>query len=185
MNDRVRRHEEALLGESIQHILGYDNYIPRVTEYQFQQDVVFLLTNPFDRDNLNRYRQYVMELSRPLNVVDTHDQEKILFQVPPLMMSPITTIPTGEGMSADNFFSSLKRDIELNNPHINDRIAAFMQRITVVPNVKETVIIPLRAILNRYGLDFNIPGLTAAPALAAAPTGEAPRNSSFSDDYED
>lgn len=183
MNDRVRRHEQALLGDCIQNILGYDNYIPRVTEYQFQQDVVYLLTNPFDKANLARYQQYVMELSRPLNVVDTNDQDKVLFQVPALMMTPATTIPTGDGMTADNFFNSLKRDKELNNPHVNDRIAAFMQRITVVPNVKETVIIPLRAILNRYGLDFNVPGLTA-PA-AAAPVGEAPRASSFSDEYED
>jgi len=184
-NKAIKSHEDILLGNSLETILSYNDYIPRISEYQFQRDVLFLLKNPFDKQNLMRYQPYVQELTRPLNVVANDDHSKVLFQIPALMMSPKTTIAKGNGMTAENFFQSLRREYELGGKLVNEKIAFFMQKITVVPDVQEHVINPLRQILNQYGQDFDVPGLINPTAAQGASSINVNRGSSFENEYED
>lgn len=181
---KSKMYEEVLLGNAFDTILNSTQHIPTISEYQFTQHPLYLLRNPFDHGNLEQYLPYVGDLMRPLNVVDNQDRNRVLFTVPPLFVSPKTTVPRTNGMNADQMFVSLKREMELGGRGAPEKIAGFMRAITQAPDVQAVLIRPLREILHRYGMDFDVPGVHVAEAQ---PNGQlAQPHSSFGDgEYED
>jgi len=132
----------------------------------------------------------VGELTKPLNVVADDNRGQILFTIPALVQSPVTTIARGSGMTAEVFFRSLSRDVELGGSRVNDKIHDFMMHMTQRPNYLETVIYPIQGVLSRYGRRMvELPGVpqgSVNPALGASSGTPTPNQSSFSDDeYED
>jgi hypothetical protein len=183
-------HEKVLLGDSFSTILAEtQRFIPVISEYQFQREVLDILVNPYNRDALQRYLPYVGELTQPLRVVDNNNRELVLFEVPAFMQSPITTMPTANGYSADSFFNSLGRDIDLGAHRVNDKIVNFMETITVTPDYQAVVVQPIRAILNRYGRDYQLAtasnGQLGQPVSINTPAQPTMGTTSFAGDYED
>lgn len=167
---------------------------PRISEYQFQKEVLTLLENPFDPTYISRYQKYVGELTKPLNVMSNEDNVTILFTVPPLVLPPRPTIATGGGVTAENLFYHIEREKELASWTINDRISSFLMSITGFGNLVTDVIMPIRHILARYGrrmvdvpgIDIPLPdGTQVTPANPTATTPAGSSTSSFTDEYED
>lgn len=184
----MQNNEELFLGDTFTTIIEEaTRQLPAVSEYRFEREVLNLLVNPFNKEALRQYLPYVQgNLAYPLRVVDNQDMTKVLFTVPALLQTPITTIPVAGGMSAENFFNSLKREMELGNPRVNDKICAFMNRITKVPDYQKVVLEPLQAILKRYNRTFEVPTSPTSPSQEPVPPGETLKTtSSFGDDYED
>lgn len=183
----MQSHEQLLLGNSLETILNeQEHYMPLISEYQFQREVLDLLENLFDPHNLARYAMYVGELTKPLRVVSNENREQVLFQVPAIVQSPVTIIPSSTSIPAENFFRSLQRDIDLGGHQVNNKITAYLHSIAKAPDYVESVLRPLQDILTRYGRTMiDIPALrgrTPTPPI----TGEAASTtSSFSDEYED
>lgn len=175
------------VGEFLETLLsGAKHLEPKISEYQFQRSVLTLLENPFGKDVLAHYAEYVGELTKPLHVVADNDREEILFTVPALVQMPSPSMAMGKkGITADVFFFHLARDIELANRNVNDKIYQFMTSITKTPNYLETVIYPIQAILARYGRQMiPLPGVndtTVKSDTATAPT----QATSFTDEYDD
>lgn len=156
--------------------------VPRISEYQFEREVVDLLADPFNHNNLLRYSQYVGELTKPLRVVANDDPHNVLFEVPPLVQSPTVTIAKRGGMTAERFLYSLQRDEALGR-NVNEKISNFMMNMTQIPNYVAMVVQPLQQILQRYNRQMvSMDGLPKTPA-APAPT--RARTDAPVDDYED
>ena len=191
MSQQTKTHEELLLGDSLSVILEEERRaMPVISEYQFQREVLDILEDPFGQDALRHYSVYVGELTKPLNVVANDNREQVLFTIPAIVQSPITTIARNSGMTAEVFFRSLNRDIELGGTRVNEKIRQFMYNMTRRPNYVENVIYPIQAILARYGRKMvDLPGLdTTAVVNHASSVTVAPeqQTSSFIDDeYED
>jgi hypothetical protein len=189
MNSRSKTHEELLLGDSLQVILDEERRaLPVISEYQFQREVLDILENPFGKEALRHFAAYVGELTKPLNVVANDNRDQVLFTVPALVQTPVTTIAYGSGMTAEGFMRTLNRDMELGGKRVNDKIHDFMMRMTQRPNYLETVIYPMQAILSRYGRRMvDLPGVPSpsGETATASPTGAPTNTSSFSDEYED
>lgn len=187
----MRNHEELFLGKTFEIILGEaEAQAPRITEQQFEREVLDILANFHDPEWLIRYLPYVQgNFAYYLNVVDNNDHGKVLFTVPALLQSPVTTVPTGNGMSAENFFKSLKRDLDLGGKHVHTKVRDFMNRITEFPDYQKAVVEPLRDILARYGRTITPPrqeGQLGQPVPALAVEQPAVKTTnSFSDEYED
>lgn len=182
----VKTDTDLLLGDALEVILEEERRrLPVITEYLFERAVLDILENPFGKDALQRYGQFVGELTKPMNVVDNHEQTKVLFTIPALVLSPITTIPTERGMTADMFLKSLSRDMDLGGRHVNEKIRQFMMSMTARPDYLETVIYPIQHILTRYGREMvALPGVETAPAGAPKDNPVAP-TSSFTEEYDD
>ncbi len=191
MEQKAKTHEELLLGDSLSVILEEERrQLPVISEYQFQREVVDILANPFGEDALRQYAIYVGELTKPLNVVSNEDRNQILFTVPALVQSPVTTIAYGSGMTAEAFMRTLNRDVDLGGRRINQKIRDFMMQMTQRPNYLETVIYPIRDILARYGRQMvdlpGVPQMNQTNPVAGSSAPQSTSNSSFSDDeYED
>lgn len=186
----MKSQEELILGDSLQTILSeQERYIPVISEYQFEREVLDLLENPFTPDALRRYGVYVGELTKPLRVVSNDNRDNILHEVPAFMQAPITSIPGIRGITADNFLYSLNRDVELGGRHVNEKIKSFMLHITRVPNYVEVVINPLQKILAHYGRRLQpipiLDGVVDTTAITSVPDEPTASSSSFSDEYED
>jgi|TARA_B100002019_G_scaffold286201_1_gene296292 hypothetical protein len=168
---------------------------PRISEYQFQREVLTLLENPFDANHIDRYSRYVGELTKPLNVMSNDNQGVILFTVPPLVFPPRPTIAATGGVTAENLFYHLERSKEIGARDINDRVTEFMLSITGFGNLVNDVIMPIREILAKYGRKMvSIPGIDTplpngeqvSPTVSGSTeTPVANNQSSFTDDYDD
>lgn len=184
---KSKSYSELILGDALETILAeQENYMPVISEYQFQKEVLDLLENLFELENLQRYSLYVGELTKPLNVVADTDRDQVLFTVPAVVQSPIPTIPAGN-MMVENFLWSLRRDIDLGGHHVDKKIYDYMMQITKVPDYLEQVIRPIQAILARYGRTMvPLPGLDSPSSQSSvSATGTSETHSSFSDEYED
>lgn len=183
----TRTNEQLMLGDSLETILSQqEQLMPVISEYQFEREVLGLLENPFDAPSVQQYAIYVGELTKPLNVVDNNNRNQILFTVPALVQSPITTIPTGSGITADTFMRSLNRDMELGGRQLNSKITEFMTALTHKPNYLDVVIAPIQEILMRYNRQMvPLPGVEAPKVPTNQPGNPTSAGSSFSDDYED
>jgi hypothetical protein len=177
-------HEQVLLGDSLEVIMAETNSrIPTVSEYQFKREVLGLLRDPFNKHSLSHYEVYVGELTRQLRVVEDGNPNNVLFTIPALVQSPRPSMATPGGYSAENFFRSLTRDIDLGGAGIDQKIVNFLNGVTQAPNVIDVVLKPIREILHRYGTDF----VQVAPdgvnhAAAEQLLGTTRTTSSFDDD---
>lgn len=189
-NDRVKMHEQVLLGDSLAVIMAETNSrVPSISEYQFKREVLDLLCDPFSSQSLLHYTHYVVELTRELRVVEDGNANNILFTVPALVMTPRASMAAPGGYSAENFFKSLTRDIDLGGHHVNQKIVKYLNSITQTPDYIQTVLNPIRVILQRYGRDFVQANPTGGPSIEEAAKvllGSNKATSSFADDeYED
>ncbi len=184
---RAKNHEQLILGDAFEKILGYQGFIQTVTESQFRLYLLPLLKNPYKKENMAEYVKVAQELIRPVNVVADQDRNQVLFTIPPLTPPPNTGIPSKGGLTADEFLTSLKREIELGGRGTPEKVSEFMKKITQFPDIVQVVILPLRAILQRYGEDFEVPEFRgeSSTTIAEAPSHlPAPGQSSFSDEYD-
>lgn len=184
----MKDYGQLILGNALDVIIQEERRaMPVISEYQFQMEVLDILENPFGQDALTRYSTYVGELTKPLNVVDNHDREKVLFTVPALVQSPLTTMAYGHGITAEQFMNSLSRDIDLGGHHLIEKIRNFMMAMTRRPNYLEAVIYPIQQILARYDRKMvPLPGVDARHVPSPDPTvPPASSFSSFSEEYDD
>lgn len=188
-NPRVMMHEQVLLGNSLAVIIAETNSrVPSISEYQFKREVLDLLCDPFSQQSLHHYTPYVVELTRELRVVEDGNAGNVLFTVPALVMTPRASMAGPGGFSAESFFKSLTRDIDLGGARVNDKIVNYLKSITQTPDYVQTVLNPIRLILQRYGRDFVQAGPTAGLAgqgTAQALSGAGKTTQSFGDEYED
>ncbi len=182
-----KNYEQLILGDALDVILEEERRItPVISEYQFQQEVLGILQNPFGQEALSRYAMYVGELTKPLNVVANDNRDHILFTVPPLVQSPLTTIAYGSGMTAEQFMNSLSRDHELGGRGVIEKIRNFMMAMTQRPNYLQTVIYPIQQILAHYGYQMtHLPGVEQQAAATRSLAADGVPPSSFSDEYDD
>lgn len=182
----VKSHSDLILGDALTVILEEEQRNnPVISEYQFEQEVLDILTFPFGKEALSRYMVYVGELTKPLNVVANDDRENILFTVPALVQSPITTVTTGKGISAEQFMQSLNRERDLGGRHITEKVRWFMMNMTKRPDYLQAVIYPIQHILKRYNRTMDpIPGVDNIPAPTTGGSA-TPTTTSFSDEYDD
>ena len=181
-------HEAVLLGDSFNAIMqATAEYVPNISQYQFEREVLDLLSNPFSKEALTRYLPYVGELTKQLNVVD--QMGMILFTIPAFVQTPRPTMAKPDGITAEHFFRNLQRDVDLGGRHVSAKIVEFMDRITFTPDYHQAVVEPIRQILARYGRTYQIQPTQGQPAALGQPvavTLAAPvSTSSFSDEYED
>lgn len=186
---RVLMHEQVLLGNSLAVIIAETNSrVPSISEYQFKREVLDLLCDPFSQQSLHHYTQYVVELTRELRVVEDGNAGNVLFTIPALVMTPRASMAGPGGYSAESFFKSLSRDIDLGGSRVNDKIVSYLHSITQTPDYVTTVLNPIRQVLQRYGRDFVQAGPVAGipgQNVSTVPVGSAQGTSSFGDEYED
>jgi hypothetical protein len=198
-NDAIKTHMDLLLGNSLETILQKtQEYLPRISEYQFQREVLDILTCPFGPDALARYLPYVGEFIHPLQVVDNQDNNIVLFEVPALTLTMNPTIATGRGgFTAENFFRSLSRDIEIGNPNLYKKVANFLHSVSDNPDYINAVIAPIMAILERYGRTMVTPNgepltihqgklvLAQGSTTSPVPGQSGQTGSTFTDEFDD
>lgn len=182
-----KSYDQLILGNALEVILDEERRnTPVISEYQFQQEVLSILQNPFGQEALARYSAYVGELTKPLNVVANDNRDQILFTVPALVQSPLTTIAYGSGMTAEQFMNSLSRDHELGGRGVIEKIRKFMMAMTQRPNYVHTVIYPIQNILAQYGWQMTpLPGVEQQQAATQALAADGVPPTSFSDEYDD
>lgn len=182
-----KSYDQLILGNSLEVILEEERRnTPVISEYQFQQEVLHILQNPFGQEALARYSMYVGELTKPLNVVANDNRENILFTVPALVQSPLTTIAYGSGMTAEQFMNSLSRDHELGGRGVIEKIRNFMMAMTQRPNYLQMVIYPIQQILGRYGYQMTqLPGVEQQAVATRSLAVDGIPTTSFSDEYDD
>lgn len=159
-NQIMQSHMDVVLGNSLDVILDEARRrLPRISEYQFQREVLDILACPFGLEVLQRYLPYVGEFVHPLLVVDNNDNSKVLFEVPALTQTLQPSMATGsKGYSAENFFRSLARERELTNPMVlAEKIGGFLQVISHHPDYISAVVKPIMGILARYGRTMTTP----------------------------
>lgn len=159
-NQIVQSHMDVVLGSSLETILSEaEKRLPRISEYQFQREVLDILACPFGSEVLQRYLPYVGEFIHPLLVVDNNDNSKVLFEIPALTQTLQPSMATGsKGYSAENFFRSLARERELTNPMVlAEKIGGFLQVISHHPDYVQAVVKPIMDILARYGRTMTTP----------------------------
>lgn len=188
----MKSHESLLLGDAVETILSASQELyPIISEYQFKRDVVDILVDPFSPEKLKQYSIFVGELTKPLRVVSDANPQELLFTVPALVQSPITTVPKENGITTENFLRSLSRDIDLGGRNLNTKIEAFMLSITKVPNYLENVIKPINEILKRYDRQITqVPGLeqtnkVSKPIHSNNDDKTIGITTTFSDEYDD
>lgn len=180
-------YSQLILGNALEVILEEEKRaMPVISEYQFQMEVLDILENPFGQEALHRYSTYVGELTKPLNVVDNNDRDKVLFTVPALVQSPMTTVAYGQGITAEQFMNSLSRDIDLGGHHLVEKVRNFMMAMTRRPNYLEMVIHPIQQILARYDRRMiDLPGVEAKETPVTSTSAPTSVATSFSDEYDD
>lgn len=181
-----KTYDQLILGNAPETILaGSDKLTPTISESLFLAEVLPLLESPFGTEMLHRYSRYVGELTQPLKVLEDNHPENVLFTVPALVQSPVVTIATAGGMTAENFMQSLSREAELGGRNIHEKIHQYMMRMTKTPDYRKAVLEPIQAILARYGKKLiTAQGPEETPDTVKASASET-SSSSFSDDYED
>jgi len=180
-----KTHEELMLGDSVDTILDAAQQMePRISEYQFQREVLDILEFPFGKEALLRYSLYVGELTKPLHVVEDNNRDVILFSVPALVQSPTTTLLQKDGITVNGYINTLQREADLGGGMtVHKKLQDFMMTITQAPNYYNTVVVPIQQILSRYGRTMGeLPGVsnTAVPQQGGQRSGN-----SFSEEYDD
>lgn len=184
-----KTNEDIFLGNSMETILAYDAFIPKITEYHFKNYVLELLKNPYDPDNLQKYALIAKELTRPVHVVSDMNNDQVLFTIPALTPAPKTGMAGRGGMTADSFLAGLNRERELGKRNVPDRVAGFMTKITSFPDIVQEVILPIRAILKNYGTDYDVPAFrgehNTPEKEEQSVAAQKPASSSFGETYDD
>lgn len=185
MTDASKTYNDLLLGNALNVILAEEQKaLPKISEYQFQREVLDILSAPFTPEAQQRYAVYVGELTKPLQVVSNDAEQRVLFTVPPLVLSPRTSLPAIDSITADIYNQVLRRDKEMGMRGLDAKLADFMLNITTVPDYIQHVVAPILIILKQYGRELHLPNgevLNAQGGETQVPAG----TSSFSDEYDD
>lgn len=188
--ERVYRELESSLTTIINAV---ETNVPTVTETVFKVHLLPLLQKPYGDDFVLAWRRYFNEPTLPVNVISDGTNPELLFTIPAFCQRQATTIPnTDNGVTLYHFMEHLKRDYELNQvERANAKTQDFLNSITHIPDYGEVVFKPVRAILQRYGLDFiteaNPDGDVAKgpQSTSVSQPATALSHDSFDDDYED
>lgn len=186
MSDKALSYSEVLLGNAMETILdATDSTIPKIRESDFVNNVLPLLARPFKHESLVRYVAVVGELTNPLRVYADINPDNILFEVPAFIQSSLTTVPTGTAASAEVTMRAIYSEGE-RGVDINPYIANFFKNITRTPDLRASVLDPLRVILERYGrtIDITDDNEVALAPVPASVTEAAVDGSTFTDEYE-
>jgi hypothetical protein len=193
-NDDIRRERVTSgINKSMDAIVNTvnENY-PTISESKFRQFLIPLLQKPYGEEFMRQWKVVVKELTFPLHVVTDGPNPVIVHTVPGLVLRPSTTIPNVEnGLTLYHFMDHLKRDHELGDiTGADGKTQEYLHAITAIPDYAETVLKPLRAILQAYGADFIVEDSAGNEVVKVAQdhlAGGIPANGSdsFTDEYED
>lgn len=186
MTEQRLSYSDVLLGNALNTILEATNSaIPKMRESEFKLRVLPLIQRPFHRAHLNAYVKVVGELTNPLHVMSDDNPDELLFEVPALIQSTGTTLPSDGAPASDVTMRAIYNEGE-RGVDINPIIADFLKRITNIKDIRTAVLDPLRAILNRYDMEIDVSDETdlvkdEPMAKQKDPTAES---STFTDEYE-
>ncbi len=182
------------LGEICATIIKNDELsVPYVFEDVFKAYVLPLLVRPWDKNNLIKYREYVVELTNELRIISREKDAKVVGVVPALYPRPYTTV-VGDANEAS--VSHLAEHIYKENtrsPFPMDHLMTdFLNKISIRFDVEDVVLKPLALLLAKYGRVFEEDDGTPLYALDDRPVSSSGKviedsesQDSFSDEYED
>lgn len=135
-----------------------DEHLPTINESAFIKQVVPLLERILVPANRKAYQRFVVDMMMPLKVVDDHDRTKVIHVVPALSRTPRTTIPQADGgLSVGDVIHNMNRYRDLHRIDlIDDTMRGFLQRITILPDVIDDILLPIHRILRTYGKELDV-----------------------------
>lgn len=151
MGERPKKYASAILA-------AVDEHSPTINESAFVKQVVPLLEKILVPANRKAYQRYVVDLMMPLRVVDDHDRTKVLHVVPPIIRTPRTTVPQADGgLSVGDVIHNMNRYRDLHRVDlIDDTMRGFLQRITILPDMIDDILLPIHRILQVYGKELDV-----------------------------
>lgn len=137
---------------------GIEKNLPTVTETIFRTRIAPILAKILLPSHRVAYQRIVVDLMMPLRVVDDQDRSKVLHVVPALARTPRTTIPQLDGgLSVADVIKNMERYKELNRLDIVDNtMKGFLERITVLPDTVQDILLPIHRILQEYGFALDV-----------------------------
>lgn len=137
---------------------GIEARLPRVTESVFKTRVIPILEKIMVPAHRAAYQKIVVDLMFPLYVIDDNDKDKILHIVPPIARTPLTTVPQVDGgLSVADVMYNMDRYRELNRLDIiDDTMRGYLDRITIMPNLVDDILLPIHRILQVYGRELDV-----------------------------
>ena len=139
-------------------LAAVDDNLPTINESAFVKQVLPLLEKILVPANRKAYQRFVVDMMMPLKVVDDQDRTKVLHLVPPLVKTPRTTIPQADGgLSVGDVIHNMNRYRDLNQLGlIDDTTRGYLQRITILPDTIEDILLPIHRILRAYGRELDV-----------------------------
>lgn len=144
---------------------GIDARLPRVTESVFKARVIPILEKIMVPSHRAAYQRLVVDLMFPLFVTDDVDTNKVLHVVPPLARTPRTTVPQLDGgLSVGDVLYNMNRYRDLNRLDIiDDTMKGYLDRITLMPNLVDDILLPIHRILQVYGHSLDVTATAKDP----------------------
>jgi hypothetical protein len=158
-DERIARELGERPKEYASKILDFvDEHLPTINESAFIKQVVPLLEKILVPANRKAYQRFVVDLMMPLKVVDDHDKTKVVHVVPALSRTPRTTIPQADGgLSVGDVIHNMNRYRDLHRIDlIDDTMRGFLQRITILPDTIDDILLPIHRILQVYGRELDV-----------------------------
>jgi len=158
MGERPKKYASEILA-------AVDSNLPTINESAFVKQVIPLLEKILVPENRKKYQRFVVDMMMPLKVVDDHDRNKVLHVVPPLIRTPRTTVPQMDGgLSVGDVIHNMNRYRDLNQLGlIDDTMRSYLQRITILPDTIDDILLPIHRILQGYGKELDVTANAANP----------------------
>lgn len=158
---------------------GIAGCYPKVTESVFKKHVIPILCRILVPENKAAYKKLVVDLMMPLNVVSDSDPTVVLHTVPPIARTPLTTIPQLEGgLTVSDVLNNINRFRDLQRMDLHDgAMQGFLDRITILPDPIEDILLPIHRILRSYGHELDVTATAENPlGTASLPKSVEQRN---------
>jgi hypothetical protein len=139
-------------------LAAVEEHLPTINESAFVKQVVPLLEKILVPANRKAYQRFVVDMMMPLKVVDDQDRTKVLHIVPALSRTPRTTVPQADGgLSVGDVIHNMNRYRDLHRIDlIDDTMRGFLQRITILPDTIDDILLPIHRILQVYGRELDV-----------------------------
>lgn len=158
---------------------------PIVFEHEFINRVIPLLQRPFDESCYREYLTYVKDPTLALRVVSNEPEPKVLFEVPPLQPSTITTTTvSGSTASVSNLIDYVAVQRTRTTEDFEPIISEFLNKISISPNTQRDTYVEIGLILARYGKSFLTNDSDVSEGLVKIEP-DHPTDDIFTDEYED
>lgn len=159
---RQQRYTEALEIQpkkfATEILAAVDANTPRINESAFKAQVIPILERILVPANRRAYQKFVVDLMMPLHVVADNDRELVIHTVPAIARTPRTTVPQLDGgLTVADVINNMSRYRDLQQTHvIDDTMRGFLNRITILPDMIEDILLPISRILRSYGTEIDV-----------------------------